>query len=154
MPPIEPNPREIVTEDELRSLLLRLDGLGASETSGEGPITVEDVAEALDMDPQHVARELAAMHQERAEARLSQAMRELEEPLYRVERPATTQPHLTDPIFRLRSVRALMERNAGRPRLPRRAIEGDEHAHRMSTLAGAIVLIVALALVVALVWRG
>lgn len=154
MQSFEPNPREIASEDELRALLLRLDGLGVQTSPSERKITVEDVAEALDMDPEHVARELERLHQEQLEARLSQTMRELEEPLYRVERPATTHSPTSDPIFRLRSVRALMERNAEKPQLPRRVLEGDEQARRMSTMIGAAVLIVALLLVVALVFRG
>ncbi len=108
------NPKsEIASDEELRILLERLQRAESLEEETAryhqiGKITVEDVAEAVGMHPDVVAQELDAMHQEWMEARVSGVLRELEEPLYRVERPGTEiKSGLDSPLLRLKSVQTL-----------------------------------------------
>jgi len=120
----EPEKPTIHDDQELLELLRRLDaskGLVEEITHHDHmPITVEDIAEACDLDPDFVAHELRKLHAEHREAKLMGAIKELEEPLYRVERPDTVKPDSLDPIFRLRSVQMLMDRHKEQ-NLPRRA---------------------------------
>lgn len=117
--------REIPDIEILHELLSRLNEVEQFKpvTRTEN-ITVEDVAEALHLDPDHVAQELEAILTEHREARISGLLLELEEPLYRVERTGHT-PHdpLGNPLFKLRSVQILAERNRERPALPRRKLQ-------------------------------
>ncbi|MBS1705248.1 MAG: hypothetical protein JST40_05200 [Armatimonadetes bacterium] len=128
--------RLIGSDEELRELLERLEnrtGEFTHEFTTEKPcITVEDVAEALGLGADEVARVLRQLHEEHREARITGVFKELEEPLYRVERP-DVRGHLTDPIFRLRSVQLLMERNRPKAILARKAVvDHDEiRGHRV-----------------------
>ncbi|MDX2065149.1 MAG: hypothetical protein SFX74_05350 [Fimbriimonadaceae bacterium] len=119
-------------------------------------VTVEDIAEALDLPVETVAAELERMHTEDREARLVGVLRELEEPLYRVERPAVTPAETVNPLHRLRSVQTLIERARPVP-LVRRAmtVDADE---RFGQQLGRWVLLIFAALFIALLvwglWRG
>jgi hypothetical protein len=104
--------------------------LGEPKSTPSAPadvVTVEDVAEALELSVADVAAELERMHREDREARLVGVLRELEEPRYRVERPAVVPAEATNPLHRLRSVQTLMERVSPTP-LVRRAptVDPDE----------------------------
>lgn len=108
------NPKsEIASDEELRILLERLQRAETLEEETAryhelGKITVEDVAEAVGMHPDVVAQELDAMHQEWMESRVSGVLRELEEPLYRVERPGVEiKSGLDSPLLRMKSVQTL-----------------------------------------------
>ncbi len=108
------NPKsEIASDEELRLLLERLHRAESLEEETAryhqiGKITVEDVAEAVGMHPDLVAQELDAMHQEWMESRVSGVLRELEEPLYRVERPGNeVKSGLDSPLLRMKSVQTL-----------------------------------------------
>lgn len=108
------NPKsEIESDEELRLLLERLHRADSLEEEAEryhqlGKITVEDVAEAVGMHPDVVAQELDSMHQEWMESKVAGVLRELEEPLYRVERPGTEiKSGLDSPLLRMKSVQTL-----------------------------------------------
>ena len=89
-------------------------------------ITVEDVAEALHLDPDYVAAELRAIYEEHRLARLSGVIRELEEPLYRVERPGhNVLDSSNNPLYKLRSVQILADRNK-ETELPRRPKHSEQ----------------------------
>jgi len=149
---------ELESDVELRDLLLRLENF-----SGEGDsfserhrdvVTVEDVAEALGLEPNFVAAELADMRRQDIEARLVGVMRELEEPLYRVERTSPELRRDANPLLKLRSVRELMERNRPQLELPRRPKQSAEELRRereqsqrtLFILIGIAVLIVLIGL--------
>jgi hypothetical protein len=149
---------ELESDGELRDLLLRLENF-----SGEGDVlskrqrdvvTVEDVAEALGLEPEFVASELADMRRQDIEARLVGVMRELEEPLYRVERTSPELRRDANPLLKLRSVRELMERNRPQLELPRRPKQSAEELRRereqsqrtLFILIGIAVLIVLIGL--------
>lgn len=114
-------------------------------------MTVEDVAEALHLDSEYVARELEALYEEHKEARLAGVIRELEEPLYRVERTGHTPPDpLGNPLFKLRSVQILAERSKARPVLPRRK-ETVHSSERLGQIVSHATLILLLVLVLILI---
>ncbi len=134
--PLSGSSAEVISDLEtLRELIARL-----NETDHWKPVnrpeqvTVEDVAEALQLDPNFVAAELHAIYEEHRDARLAGVLRELEEPLYRVERTANQDlSPLDSPLFKLRSVKILSERNAKKIELPRREkVEDDRLAKAMS----------------------
>ena len=120
--------REITDSTILHELLARLNDPDDERIlSRPEVITVEDVAEALHLDPDFVAEELQAIYEEHRLARLSGVIRELEEPLYRVERPGHSILDQTDnPLYKLRSVQILSERNRGQDVLPRRKKKEEE----------------------------
>ena len=122
---MENQPFEIPDLDTLHELLARLNEVEHFQpVSRTENITVEDVAEALHLDPEHVANELELILTEHREARITGVLRELEEPLYRVERTGHTAPDpLGNPLFKLRSVQILAERNRDKAVLPRRKVQ-------------------------------
>jgi hypothetical protein len=149
---------ELESDGELRDLLLRLENF-----SGEGDVlskrqrdvvTVEDVAEALGLEPEFVASELVDMRRQDIEAMLVGVMRELEEPTYRVERTSPELRRDANPLLKLRSVRELMERNRPQLELPRRPKQSAEELRRereqsqrtLFILIGIAVLIVLIGL--------
>lgn len=96
--------------EELRELLARLQGEEAELPRRTDKVTIHDVAEALGMSSQSVAEVLDQIHAEHHEARVASVLRELEEPLYRVERasPVNADPlGPGNPLFRLKSVQTL-----------------------------------------------
>lgn len=135
----EPQLREIPDLDILHELLARLNEVEHFQpVSRTENITVEDIAEALHLDPDHVARQLETILTEHREARISGVLRELEEPLYRVERTGHAPPDpLGNPLFKLRSVQILAERNREKPVLPRRILQeskSDRLGHNVGRL--------------------
>ena len=125
---------ELESDFELRDLLLRLENFSAEgdvlSKRDRDVVTVEDVAEALGLEPDFVAAELADMRRQDVEARLVGVMRELEEPLYRVERTSPELRAEANPLLKLRSVRELMERNRRTFELPRRPSQSAEEVRR------------------------
>lgn len=149
---------ELESDGELRDLLIRLENFSADGDSfserHRDVVTVEDVAEALGLEPNFVAAELADMRRQDIEARLVGVMRELEEPLYRVERTSPELRRDANPLLKLRSVRELMERNRPQLELPRRPKQSAEELRRereqsqrtLFILIGIAVLIVLIGL--------
>ncbi len=105
--------REVPDPETLQELLSRLNEVEHyTPVSRTDRITVEDIAETLNLNPDHVPRELGAILEDHREARLAGLIRELEEPLYRVLRTGH-QVHdpLSNPLFKLRSVQMLTVKN-------------------------------------------
>lgn len=123
--------REVPDLDTLHELLTRLNSFEAFEpVSRTEKITVEDIAEALHLDPDDVALQLETILDEHREARIAGALREMEEPLFRVERPGHFQAGpLDNPLHKLRSVQILMSRNQDRKSVPRRSIQETKPDH-------------------------
>jgi hypothetical protein len=143
--------REIPDLDTLHELLARLNEVETYEpVSRTDKITVEDIAEALHLDPDYVAQELEDILAEHRSARLSEALRELEEPLYRVERTGHT-PHdpLGNPLYKLRSVQLLAERSKVQPSLPRRQFQ-ETKSDKFGQLIGRLMIIVMIILFAAI----
>ncbi|MBS1701551.1 MAG: hypothetical protein JST12_07815 [Armatimonadetes bacterium] len=141
---------EIADVETLRELIARL-----NEVENWHPITrpeavtVEDVAEALHLDPHYVAAELERIHEEHREARLAGTLRELEEPLYRVERTGHTPPDpLGNPLMKMRSVQLLAERSKSKPVLARRE-ETPTFSEKFGHLIGYAMLILIAILIIA-----
>jgi hypothetical protein len=140
--------REIPDLSTLHELLARL-----NETQEFNPITrteqitVEDIAETLDLDPEYVAQQLEDILEEHRQARISGVLRELEEPLYRVERTGHTPPDpLGNPLFKLRSVQLLVERSKLRPVLPRRKTE-EASTDQIGSIVAKIMMIIVFTLI-------
>lgn len=120
---------QVVSDPEtLHELLARLnDPDDRRILSRPEEITVEDIAEALGLDPNYVAKELEEIYEEHRIAKLSGVLRELEEPLYRVERPGhSVEPSGENPFSKMRSVQILAERNKSKPVVPRRVETGRD----------------------------
>ena len=93
---VGPIPNE-VSEDELVPLLHELNEAGSWNSDTCDTTTVAAVAEATGHSEAYVQETLERMRDEDLQARLAQTLREMEEPLYRVERPGHTP---NDPIMR------------------------------------------------------
>lgn len=142
---------EIPDSDTLHELLARLNELDSFKpVSRTENITVEDVAEALHLDPDYVTSELEAIFEEHRNARLAGVLRELEEPLYRVERTGhAVHDPLGNPLYKLRSVQILAERNREKAILPRRKLE-DPKSEQLSNLVGKFMIYLMAGLMVVL----
>ncbi|MBS1714838.1 MAG: hypothetical protein JST30_10945 [Armatimonadetes bacterium] len=95
-----------INPDELQWLLNVFDGsfcddLHASTGPSDDSVTVEAVAEATGRSKSEVLDALERLRAEDAERRLSLALRELEEPLHRVERPGHAEPDPLAQHFRM-----------------------------------------------------
>jgi hypothetical protein len=101
-------------------------------------ITVEDVAEALDLDPKFVAAELDAIMREREVHRLRSSILEAEKPTFSVERPG----HVVDehPLMRLQAMRQLADENVARHPIPRRVVKKVEPVDLVSKWIAALIL--------------
>lgn len=145
---------EISDIDTLRELISRL-----NETDEWQPVTrsehvtVEDIAEALHLDPDYVAAELEELLEEHRQAKLSQTLRELEEPLYSVERTGhAVHDPLGNPLYKLRSVQILAERTKSKPVLARRE-EIEDSTDRFSRWVSRVIILLMLVMTVALVLK-
>lgn len=91
--------RAKVEAEELVAVLERLhDPHSVAEVALDDHITVQDVAEATGLPVEDVLDALSKVRDENHEARLAAKLRELEEPMYRVERPG---PSPIDPLSSL-----------------------------------------------------
>jgi DNA-binding transcriptional ArsR family regulator len=147
--------REVPDLDTLQELLSRLNEVEHYKpVSRSEKITVEDIAEALNLDANHVARELEAILEEHRDARLAGVIRELEEPLYRVER-AGHQVHdpLGNPLFKLRSVKLLTDKNREKSALPRRELK-ETDSDRLGHWIGKFMIILMFSLMAILVIKA
>lgn len=138
--------------EELRELLLRLHGEESELPRRTEKVTIHDVAEALGVTPESVAEALDQIHQEHHEARVASVLRELEEPLYRVERasPVNADPlGPENPLFRLKSVQTLAAMSRKKVELE---VETSQEAPSASRHIGNAILIgMAIVLVVVLI---
>lgn len=153
------NPEEHIlgSDEEARALIKRLDNLHREmDTYPECPnnhITVEDIAEALHLPVDHVLGELNRMRAEDSQAHFNQVLRELEEPLHRVERPGTAQSDRLDPIFRTKTVTQLMER-AQQKELPRRKVVVNDSENEFGHKLGRFMIFLLFGLMIFLVaWQ-
>jgi hypothetical protein len=116
-------------------------------------VTVDDIAEALDLPIEVVEEELRKVYAEHEEARLQGILRELERPLYSVERPGHAPLlHHERPLNSLQSVKILAKQNADKAFIPRRRYKA-ECDHETQRIA-YVVLLAFLALALLLVIRG
>ena len=137
--------RAKVEAEELVALLERLhDPHSAVEMAVDDHITVQDVAEATGMPVQDVLDALSKVRDDNYEARLAAKLRELEEPMYRVERPgpATADP-LSSPISSLRrkdfsSILDHLPKFDPNKILLRRALKETPHERSAKAVAQAI----------------
>lgn len=144
--------REVTDTSELVELINRLQDdthrLNQPVVSRSDKVTVEDVAEALDLDPEEVARVLKEIHEEHEYARVAGALRELEEPLYRVERPGhSANDSFANPLYKLRSIQMLTERVAKPTVLYRRTKEDIQHEKMGAAIGQGILVIFALVVI-------
>lgn len=150
----EPSSKKVINDDaELHDLLQRLGNsqglVDQIEFEPQHVITVEDVAEATGLSPKLVADELMAILNERREASISDVLRELEAPTYRVERPDVVRPDRLDAVFRTRSVQALMDR-AKEKQLPHRPNVEEKTPYWVHVVGMSIVWLVVTVAAVAL----
>lgn len=75
-----------IEDFELAELLRKLDGMEASLTPDDS-VTIRDVCELTGHSERVVREALEELREEDIRARLAQVLRELEAPLYAVERP-------------------------------------------------------------------
>jgi hypothetical protein len=142
-----------VSPEELTRLLERLEGL--DEPVSDHASTVSAVVEATGYSSRRVWEALQQIRSEDLEARLAAKLRELEEPLYRVERPynPAEKPLAASYAHRHRILRSLLDdlprpgeprvrRPVGKPDLAERAAGGIA----MALLAGFALLVLTLVL--------
>lgn len=83
---------EDLTPGELRRLLERIDGIDTRQEPPDPHATVTAVCEATGASPHVVIDLLEEIRREDVAQRVSERLRELEEPLFRVERPGPESP--------------------------------------------------------------
>lgn len=136
----------------LNELIHRLGRVEARPVSAsEESVSVADVAEALDHPSSEVSRALQEILQERAREKVITALREIEEPLYRVERPGhgPTIEH-QDPLMRIRTVQELTARAT--PPLEDEKPHVTPQTPTEQWVGNVITFVVLAAMVVLLVW--
>ncbi len=137
--------------EELRELLARLHGEEDAVSRRTEKVTIHDVAEALGLTPESVAEALDQIHEEHHEARVASILRELEEPLYRVERasPINADPlGPGNPLFRLRSVQTLAAMN--RKKVELEDVQKPAPASASHYVGNTILILMAVVLLVVL----
>lgn len=145
-----------VAEEELRDLLIRLHRVELVEAIEESDChtTVDDIAEALDTTPTHVYKELLMLREERRRKQIEAALTEMEEPLYRVERPSTG-PTTTrlDYGFKKMSVETILDKlhfdKASKAIRASRLKRQEKSAHTQSVV---VLTLLAVALIVILLF--
>lgn len=137
---------EKLTSAELRALLEKMEPIDEVDRAmGEfdDTVTVGAVSEATGMRPEDVMDILSEVREQMAEARMADAIRELEEPLFRVERPGHATPdgsrHLP-PLSRARLFSSLLD-DVVKARRPRVKLK-DERGERQAALIQNVILIV------------
>ena len=142
----ESGSRPITDPAVLTELVRRLGNVEPRRTSSDPDhVCVTDVAEALGVTSAEVSRELDRIQDERHRERVSVALREIEEPLYRVERPGhgPTVAH-QDPLMRIRTVRDLSARHTetSQPNKPVERKSPDRATKISAFFANVILLLV------------
>lgn len=140
---------------ELRALLERLepiDEVDRTMAEFDDTVTVSAVCEATGVEAHVVIDILAEVRERVAEARLVQTIRELEEPLFRVERPGHAAPDATrnlPPLHRAQLFTDLME-DVVRTRKPKVKLSAP-HAKSARWIEAFILIVFAIVLIGAVV---
>lgn len=150
---------QFVSESELRMLLLELHEEGCTLRERDDEATVEAVAEATGHSADHVANVLQTIRTEDYEARLSRRLRELEEPLHRVERPGHAPPDPMASYFKLNpgeSLSPLLDRlkKTGRQPVKKSVKTPPTQSDLLSRVMANFVMLLFLAIIVSVVVFG
>lgn len=133
----ELHPDESIEAEELRALLERLHAPAPPVEQPDHYATVTAVCEATGHTAEEVWRVLEKLREEDMEARLAQRLREVEEPLYRVERPGKSEDPLSSATLmgRRRMFNSILDTV---PRTPGKAVKrplklGEDQASKLAS---------------------
>lgn len=144
------------SDEELYALLKRLEPdriEPIDDHHRDGHYHADDIAEALGISVEDVLRELQELRSEHRTAKLAGVLKELEEPLYRVERPSSTNEPKVDAVMRTRAARLLADRIQDKIQLPRRrAVEDQDEKAELAF--GRKVLYALIIISLLLMWIG
>lgn len=139
-------PSEKLTPAELRALLERMepvDEVDRALNEFDDTVTVSAVAEATGIRHEEIVEILAEVREQMAEARIADAIREMEAPTFRVERPGHAAPDAIrnlPPLSRARLFPSLLD-DVVRARRPKIKVK-DEAAERQTAMIQNVILIV------------
>ncbi len=148
--------RNLVSPDELRDVLQRLSGVDQGEIPHpDGYVTAEAIAEATGYTVESIQEILDHLRDQDRQAELARRLRELEEPIYRVERPGIppNDPLSTyNPMRRTQMMSDLLDSlpHPDRPKVKRKLNIPEDRVSKMLTtvvLAIFVVVFVALSLI-------
>jgi len=147
---------EELTADEVRRLLERLEGIESAEEPTDIFATVNAVCEATGESPALVRQLLDDIRREDLAARVTTKLRELEEPLYRVERPGfeTRESATQTYLARQRTLNTILDREIVPKRKPADKPAPKTPAERMSALAAFVVLGLTIGMIVLTIVAG
>lgn len=153
----EQSKRESIAPEELHALLHRLHADEYEQALEDGPddhATVSAVCEVTGHSPQRVLQILEDIRREDRESRVAERLREIEEPLYRVERPGADTDPLNKPTFANRqrvfqSILDTVPRPEGKIKVNRK--EQVTAQDKLSSWIGMIVVLLVLALTLGLI---
>jgi len=146
--------------DELQRLLNEFDGwtdLADNAETTDDQVTVEAVAEATGRSRAEVLEALERIRAEDAELRLSLALRELEEPLHRVERPGHAEPDPLAKHFRMpqgQSLSPLLDDLARRSKAATKLRRRGQESNGRFDLVGFLIMALFTALTLGAVFYG
>lgn len=116
-------------------------------------VTIESICEATGHRPHEVAQILYEHRRAELASRISDRLRELEEPLYRVERPGHHKPNSSMPGLRVEQVNTILDRLLPKQNYINRkksleANLSDRIATAFAIIIGGVVILVTVALVI------
>ena len=116
-------------------------------------VTVDAICEATGHNPTEVSRILYQHRRAILASRISERLRELEEPLYRVERPGHHKPDSSAPVIRVEQINTILDKLLPKQSYTRKskALQttlSDRVASAIALFIGAIVVLGTLALII------
>jgi hypothetical protein len=150
-------PKEWINPAELRALLERLHAEDAEPEPDDDHTTVAAVCEATGEDEKRVWELLETLRREDLEERISRRLAEAEEPLYRVERPGTSQDPLSRKTWvgQQRAITTVLDHlpRPNRPKLSKKK-HADTKTDRVALLLSIFFLLAVLAVVAMIIARA
>lgn len=142
--------RDLVNATELHLLLERLEGIQELLTPEEEGASLDAISEATGYSRDHIDHVLQEIRREDMAERVRERLREMEEPLYRVERPTTEkrQDIMLDYFSREATVSTILDKVQPRPPVrrpePKRGSSPIEWASAFLVMSVALMSIVLL----------
>jgi hypothetical protein len=149
---------QLISANELKDVLQAIEeqqfGDRAREVSPYDEwVTVKSICEATGHSESEIETVLLAIRRENLASKVSERLRELEEPLYRVERPGHHKPDPSAPALRIQQINTILDRIMPEEKAKakiRKHLEPtmtDRVASGIALIIGAIVVLVTIGLI-------
>lgn len=149
----------LISDAELQAVLGAIEELEFREEAHVASpyddwVTIDSIAEATGHPESEIERVLFEIRRENMASRISERLRELEEPLYRVERPGHHRPDASAPAIRIAQINTILDRilPEGKAKIKsRKYLEpnaSDRIASAIALIIGGIVVLVTIGLII------